>query len=104
MFKTAYQSTAISVEIDFTKLCIIAHLEAILNTLQWANNVRNHILHSLASCKGQQLQPAPSAMQRRRESSISSTASMMGDVRRGKRKTKSALSAIIEDQLSVPSK
>lgn len=89
---------------DFTKLYIVAHQEAILNTIEWVNCVHNQVM-SLIS---QGSKAAPTAenksehVKRRKTSSVSNASTY--DPQRKKLKPKSKLAAIVEDTLSDTSK
>lgn len=103
MFYDTYNSTAISLEVAFSKLYVIAHQEAILNTIQWVNNLQNQILLLLNEYKGNSSNEQKLESVKHRKNSTSSNTSTY-DTRRKKLKTKSSLTAIIEDQLSDTSK
>ncbi len=82
----------------------MAHQEAILSTIQWINNIQSDVLR-LVSEHRPDLTPVELKLDtaKRRKNSSSSNASIY-DVRRKKLKTKSRLTAILEDQLSDTSK
>lgn len=105
MFADLYQSTAITLHADFTKLYVMAHLEAILNTIQWATALQHEVMGLITARTQQETQPPtvkPSTT-KRRKSSVGSNLSAL-DTRPKRLKTKSTLAAIVEDQLSEMSK
>lgn len=101
VFEKLYNTTAIALEVDFTKLYVVAHQEAILTTIEWVNNLQSHIMGLISARQAEKPQESERKIGTRkpRTASVSSTASGF-DTRRKKLKTKTALTAIIEDQLS----
>lgn len=105
MFEKLYNSTAISVEVDFTQLYVLAHQEAILSTIEWFNNLQSHILSLISTHQNKNPQDSKfkQNLQKPRKVSVSSNTSGFVS-RRKKFKTKTALTAVIEDHLSDMSK
>lgn len=90
--------------LDFTKLYIVAHQEAILNTIEWVNSVQNRVMTLIAqgSNVSQANENKPETVRRRKTSSVSNASTF--ETHRKKLRTKSKLAAIVEDHLSEISK
>jgi len=90
--------------LDFTKLYIVAHQEAILNTIEWVNSVQNRVTTLIAqeSNVSQANENKPETVRRRKTSSVSNASTF--ETHRKKLRTKSKLAAIVEDHLSETSK
>lgn len=91
-------------ELNFTKLYIVAHQEAILNTLEWVNSVQNQVMSliSQGSNAAQSGENKTETVKRRKTSSASNASNY--DPQRKRLKPKSKLAAIVEDTLSETSK
>lgn len=89
---------------NFTKLYIVAHQEAILNTLEWVNSVQNQVMTLIyQGSNTAQIAENKSETVKRRKTSSASNASTY-DPHRKRLKPKSKLAAIVEDTLSEISK
>lgn len=106
VFKDLYHSTAIAFHADFTKLYAMAHQEAIMTTVEWVTDLQTRIVTLLSASSGAasrgQLAPKADAAKRRKNSASSNVSTL--EKKSKKLKTKSTLSAIVEDQLSDISK
>lgn len=84
----------------------MAHQEAIMNTIQWVTDLQNRITNLLSANdpleKQSQINAKTGPVKRRKSSASSNVSTVEKKSRR--LKTKSALAAIVEDQLSDISK
>lgn len=133
VFEKIYNSTAVKLAVEFTKLYAIAHQDAIMDTIRWIGDLQTRIFNILSTAGAAQntyadnddgvaiaasnsasqtrshysagkLAAAAAAASKRRKGSAGSAASLAVEKKCRKLKTKSALAAIVEDQLSDMSK